>query len=95
MSTVITATAKLDKASYRTGELITVTVPGADAVSTNDTVQKLSVSLTAEDGTVQAFTADVPVTVTKHLPVRITGVSLGVVLGKVAPDGLSATVTAT
>jgi hypothetical protein len=94
MATVITAHPVLDRAQYTTGDTITVTIPDADAVSTNDEVQHLTISLTAGDGTVQTLNADVPVTEVKHLPVGITGVTLDGASGTVTADGLSATVTA-
>lgn len=94
MSTVITATPKLDKAEYVTGDRITVTIPGATATSTADGVQHLALTLTAADGAKLVLNADVPVSVIRHPGVKITAVSLDGVTGTVAADGLSATVTA-
>lgn len=94
MSTVISATPVLDHQHYTTGDQITVTIPSATATSTNDGVQHLAVKLTADDGTEQTFNADIPVTVVKHLGVKITAVSLDGTAGTVAADGKSATLTA-
>ncbi len=94
MSTVITATATTDKSSYTSGEQISVTIPGASAVSTTDTTRHLSLTLTADDGTSEQFSADVAGQLVKQLGVKITAVELDGVAGTVATDGQSAVCTA-
>lgn len=94
MSTVIAANPVLDRTKYTTGDTITVTIPDAAATSTKDDLQHLSVTLTSSDGTERTFNADVPVSVVKHLPVKITAVTLDGAAGVVDADGHSASVTA-
>lgn len=93
MSTVITAKPVLDKASYAPGEKVTVTIPGAAATSTTSTTQRLALTLRADDGTETAIASTVPVVITRKLGVKITAISLDGVVGVIAADGLSATVT--
>lgn len=102
MPDVFNVTAALDKASYNTGDTITLTISGGDVLTSTTvtpTTYTGTVNLAAADGATSvapfSLTVDVPTTTSTPESVKITSVtdSSGRVW-TVAPTGLSATATA-